>query len=402
MADEWDGIGSEEHGGEALHEGQEAHEVPPDGADEFDRPAPPGRAPVTARVKKNSKLPWLLGGFVVMLALGGFGYYKYKVQVAQQLQMQQKAIADQRARDDAARQKTEADKKAAADAAAAGGQGVADAGQPVAGTGAPSVVNGAPQDSAHERSGVVVNPGAAVSAAAPAPAPQTGQAAPTASPAGPTVSGLVTQQGQGPAQTPSPSQPAAPAPAPVQASPARNVSSDYVGGLEMKVGELTARVSMLERELCTRVPSSSMCPNAAREGGREAPPPKQERAPIAKNEPGEQRKAAPEKKATAKSGSGDRVVLFGDASQDQAPSRRQVAFEEGAPKVVEKPVHALKSGAQASGLNGIAILPDRVVYRDKNGSTREAEVGQVIEGIGRLEAINFDAHTFQANGAVYY
>ncbi|WP_162061039.1 hypothetical protein [Undibacterium sp. KW1] len=339
-------------------------------------------SPVAA--KNNNKTMYLAMGGLMLFVMGVYGYYQYmQLQAAQNDERMRQQQAFKNQKEDAERKKREAEAKDKPVVAATE--------KPVAETAAAPASQPQNDDLAalaqlKNRNGS--NPAAPVAAAttattaAPAPAPVAvpAQTANTMAPRPVLQSAAV-----------------APTYAPSQDAQKRE---QYVSMLEGRVNDLGLTKLRLEAELCKYEPRRAFC-NASNKSGAV---PEAQREPVQANiRSGQQVQSV--QPAQQVQSNGGRVMLF-----DTARPGSTVATE--LPRISTKTsvAQAQNPGARtqimdatpkALSLQGLTILRDRVLYRDRDGLTHEVELGGDMEGLGRLERIDFERKSFQAGGRTY-
>ncbi|BBB69329.1 hypothetical protein UNDYM_5076 [Undibacterium sp. YM2] len=334
-----------------------------------------------AATKNNNKTMYLVMGGLMLFVMGVYGYYQYmQFQAAQNGERMRQQQAYKNQKEDAERKKREAEAKDKPVAAAAD--------KPAAETAAASASQPQNDDLAalaqlKNRNGS--NPAAPVAAAttattaAPAPAP-------VAVPAQ-TANTMVTRpvlQSAAVAPTYAPSQDA-------------QKREQYVSMLEGRVNDLGLTKLRLEAELCKYEPRRAFCNASNKSGGL----PEAQREPTQANA----RSGQSVQPAQAVQSAGGRVMLFdtarpGNAVAAELPrasSKSSVAQVQGLPARTQ----GMDATPRPLSLQGLTILRDRVLYRDRDGLTHEVELGGDMEGLGRLERIDFERKSFQAGGRTY-
>lgn len=162
-------------------------------------------------------------------------------------------------------------------------------------------------------------------------------------------------------------------------TPAQSVDAQkreqYISLLEGRVNDLGLSKLRLEAELCKYEPQRQFCANVAKTAPHEAPLKELTRV-VSKPQPADQQA---------------RVMLFDTNKNSPQNSSATGRMSQGNSTAV----------AQLSPLQGLTILPDRILFRDRDGLTHEIEVGNELAGLGRLERIDFEKKSFQAGGRLY-
>jgi hypothetical protein len=334
-----------------------------------------------AATKNNNKTMYLAMGGLMLFVMGVYGYYQYmQFQAAQNGERMRQQQAYKNQKEDAERKKREAEAKDKPVAAAAD--------KPAAETAAASASQPQNDDLAalaqlKNRNGS--NPAAPVAAAttattaAPAPAP-VAVPAQTAN----TMATRPVLQSAAVAPTYAPSQDA-------------QKREQYVSMLEGRVNDLGLTKLRLEAELCKYEPRRAFCNASNKSGGL----PEAQREPTQANA----RSGQSVQPAQAVQSAGGRVMLFdtarpGNAVAAELPrasSKSSVAQVQGLPARTQ----VMDATPRPLSLQGLTILRDRVLYRDRDGLTHEVELGGDMEGLGRLERIDFERKSFQAGGRTY-
>ncbi|MDP1977856.1 hypothetical protein [Undibacterium sp.] len=328
--------------------------------------------PAAVAASNSNKTMYLAMGGLMLFVMGVFGYTKYMefqgVQNDERMQQQQ---AFQKSKAEAEQQKRKAEEKTAPPVAAATTANTANT-APVAEQ-APAPASLPPGDDlatlAQLKNRSITNP-----------ATQTPLAVPAAVATAPVNVALSSSVAQ--------SAPAAPMAASSQDGQKRE---QYVSLLEGRVNDLGLAKLRLEAELCKYEPGRGFCARS----GKGVAAPEALREPV---RPASRSVQSPSETTarvmlfdTAKAGNAiaadlPRTVSSGNnAMSANSPSRSQAA--DTAPK--------------ALSLQGLTILRDRVLYRDRDGLTHEVELGGNMENLGRLERIDFERKSFQAGGRTY-
>ncbi|MFZ6677448.1 hypothetical protein [Undibacterium sp. Tian12W] len=347
--------------------------------------------PVSAvAAKNNNKTMYLAMGGLMLFVMGVYGYYQYmQFQASQNDDRMRQQQAYKNKKEDAERKKRESEAK---DKPA-----VAAADKPVAEVAAASASS--PQNDdlaalAQLKNRNSNNPVAPVATAAATPGTVvTPAAAPVVLPAAAAVQIANTMAPRPALQSAAVAQSYAPA----QDGQKRE---QYVSMLEGRVNDLGLTKLRLEAELCKYEPRRNFCHASNKSGVL----PEAQREPVQANiRSGQQAQSA--QPAQQVQSSGGRVMLFDTARPGSA-----VATE--LPRISTKTsvAQAQNPGARTQimdaapkplSLQGLTILRDRVLYRDRDGLTHEVELGGDMEGLGRLERIDFERKSFQAGGRTY-
>ncbi|MFZ6711252.1 hypothetical protein [Undibacterium sp. TC9W] len=332
--------------------------------------------------KNNNRTMYLAMGGIMLFVMGVYGYYQYmQFQAAQNGERMRQQQAFKNQKEDAERKKREAEAKDKPVVAATE--------KPVAETAAAPASQPQNDDlgalaQLKNRNGSNPAIPAATTAAAATPVP-----VPVVVPAqtANTMAPRPVLQGAAVAPTYAPSQDA-------------QKREQYVSMLEGRVNDLGLTKLRLEAELCKYEPRRAFC-NASNKSGAL---PEAQREPVQANiRSGQQVQSV--QPAQQVQSSGGRVMLF-----DTARPGSTVATE--LPRISTKTsvAQAQNPGARtqimdatpkALSLQGLTILRDRVLYRDRDGLTHEVELGGDMEGLGRLERIDFERKSFQAGGRTY-
>ncbi|MES2038817.1 MAG: hypothetical protein V4495_13375 [Pseudomonadota bacterium] len=312
--------------------------------------------------KNNNKTMYLAMGGLMLFVMGVFGYTKYmQIQNAQNEERQQQQQAFKNQKQEAERKKHEAEAK--------------------------------------DKPAVVATANKPVTESAPAPAsqPQNEDLAALAqlknrnnpNPATPVTSPVAMPPVTSPAAANATAvRPAAQTYAPAQDGQKRE---QYVSMLEGRVNDLGLTKLRLEAELCKYEPRRSFCgtsnkPAAAQEVQRETI-----QANARSTQPAQQ--------------TGGRVMLFDTAKAGNAyaavPPRTASKANPVQTQNLSSRTQTMDAAPKALSLQGLTILRDRVLYRDRDGLTHEVEVGGDMEALGRLERIDFERKSFQAGGRTY-
>ncbi|MFZ6733175.1 hypothetical protein ACO0LG_14710 [Undibacterium sp. Ji42W] len=347
--------------------------------------------PVSAvAAKNNNKTMYLAMGGLMLFVMGVYGYYQYmQFQASQNGERMRQQQAYKNQKEDAERKKRESEAK---DKPA-----VAGAVQPAAEVAAASASQPQNDDLAalaqlKNRNGS--NPAAPVATVAATPVMATAPAVASAVlPAAAPVQIANTMAPRPALQSAAVTQSYAPA----QDGQKRE---QYVSMLEGRVNDLGLTKLRLEAELCKYEPRRNFC-HASNKSG--ALPEAQRESVQANIRSGQQTQSV--QPAQQGQSSGGRVMLFDTARPGSA-----VATELPRTSAKASVAQAQNTGARTQitdatpktlSLQGLTILRDRVLYRDRDGLTHEVEVGNDMEGLGRLERIDFERKSFQAGGRTY-
>ena len=321
--------------------------------------------------KNNNKTMYLAMGGLMLFVMGVFGYTKYmQIQNAQNEERQQQQQAFKNQKQEAERKKHEAEAK--------------DKPALVAAENKPAVESTPAPASQPQNEDLAAlaqlknrnNPNLATTVASPvAMPPVTVPAAANVTAARPMAQTAALAQTYAPAQD-------------------GQKREQYVSMLEGRVNDLGLTKLRLEAELCKYEPRRTFCgtsskPAAAQEAQRET---------IQAN-------ARSTQPAQSAQQAGGRVMLFdtakaGNAYAPELPrtvSKANLAQTQTLPSRTQ----TMDATPKALSLQGLTILRDRVLYRDRDGLTHEVEVGGDMEALGRLERIDFERKSFQAGGRTY-
>ncbi len=391
---DWDGISGNHD--EAVEQDSASQAVKKD--DTKNVVAMPGNA-----AKNNNKTMYLVMGGLMLFVMGVFGYTKYmEFQGAQNDERVQQQLAAKQKKEEMER------KKNAAEAAAQEKLSK------------PAVPEKDVADQAQASSVQLENSDLAAlaqlktkSTTSVAPALNTTAAAQASSvngnPAVPSSTTTTTPAAAAVAQTATP-QPAV-KPISTPASPASGYSQgaqnreQYISMLEGRINELGLSKLRLEAELCKHEPKRPFCNQTGK--------------PAVTAEPTKEVSQQLVKSSQPATGSSGRVMLFdsgktnvGNTTQSTRPSNMSNGanaanvIELVRPAATPVPAQTARSplaepAPKIHALQGFSILRDRVLYRDRDGLTHEVELGGEMEGMGRLERIDFERKSFQAGGRTY-
>ncbi|MFZ6639476.1 hypothetical protein ACO0LL_07005 [Undibacterium sp. TC4M20W] len=334
--------------------------------------------PVSAvAAKNNNKTMYLAMGGLMLFVMGVYGYYQYmQFQASQNGERMRQQQAYKNQKEDAERKKRESEAKDKPVVAAAD--------KPVAEAAAASASQPQNDDLAalaqlknRNGSSQPIPVATTATTAAPVPVVVPAQTANTVAPRPVLQSAAV-----------------APTYAPTQDAQKRE---QYVSMLEGRVNDLGLTKLRLEAELCKYEPRRAFC-NASNKSGAL---PETQREPTQANA----RSGQSVQPAQTVQSAGGRVMLFDTARPGstvaaelpRASSKSSVAQVQGLPARTQ----VMDAAPKPLSLQGLTILRDRVLYRDRDGLTHEVELGSDMEGLGRLERIDFERKSFQAGGRTY-
>ncbi|MCH8621269.1 hypothetical protein [Undibacterium sp. TS12] len=336
-----------------------------------------------ATAKGNNKTMYLAMGGLMLFVMGVFGYTKYmEIQAAQQDEQMQQQMAAKKKKEEAERKKRDAE--TSAKAAVAAPQEPAGASAPVAQTGqavGDDLAALAQMKNKTSASASTVLPAQAATAQTTAPA-LAAAVTPPPLPARQTVPSAAQYGGQQ---------------ATVTYPQDMQKRDQYVSLLESRVNELGLAKMRLEAELCKHEPKRTFCNQAGKGAGQNMVQPETIQTHVASRAP-----------QTANEAAG-RVMLFNTGSSGksapydaQEPGR--LAGRSGATQaatMTPRSAASSESTPSMATLQGLTVLRDRILYRDRDGLTHEVELGGEMNGMGRLEKIDFERKSFQAGGRTY-
>ncbi len=331
-----------------------------------------------AAAKNNNKTMYLAMGGLMLFVMGVYGYYQYmQFQAVQNGERMRQQQAYKSQKEDAERKKREADAKDKPMVAAADKPATETAAAPAS---QPQNDDLAALAQLKNRNGS--NPSVPVATAAAATAA-------TAAPVQ-TANAMVPRpalQSAAVAQVYAPTQDA-------------QKREQYVSMLEGRVNDLGLTKLRLEAELCKYEPRRSFC-NASNKSGAL---PEAQREPVQANVRSGQQ-VPPVQSAQQVQSNGGRVMLFDTARPGSAVAAELPrASSKASVAQAQNPgvrTQAMDAAPKSLSLQGLTILRDRVLYRDRDGLTHEVELGGDMEGLGRLERIDFERKSFQAGGRTY-
>lgn len=321
--------------------------------------------------KNNNKTMYLAMGGLMLFVMGVFGYTKYmQIQNAQNEERQQQQQAFKNQKQEAERKKHEAEAKDKPAVVAAANKPVTES--------APAPAS-QPQNEDLAALAQLKNRNS--------PNPATAAASPVAMPPVTVPAAANVTAARPVAQTAA----LAPSYAPSQDGQKRE---QYVSMLEGRVNDLGLTKLRLEAELCKYEPRRAFCGTANKSAAAQ----EAQREPVQAN-------ARSTQPAQSAQQTGGRVMLFdtakaGNAYAAELPrtvSKVNLAQTQGLPSRTQ----TVDATPKALSLQGLTILRDRVLYRDRDGLTHEVEVGGDMEALGRLERIDFERKSFQAGGRTY-
>lgn len=355
---DWDGL-SGSHNDAAAPDSAPQHDKRDDAKNVVNLPG--------SSAKSNNKTMYLVMGGLMLFVMGVFGYTKYmQMQSMQNEERMQQEQALKQKKEDAERKKREAEaaeKEKTIQAAAAEKNATEQASSTEPRTDNPDL-----QDLARLKGGARAT---GASSAVVTTAPQR----------------MATGDGNAIAQ-----KAVVPALPPAQnyANPQDMQRRDqYVSMLEGRINELSLTKLRLEAELCKHEPKRQFC----NQSGKSTPitdPAKESIQQIVR---------APQPMP----GDTGRVMLFesGKAAGAQGVLRPVSSSNSIQTPALATREQVVEPAPRMSTLQGLTILRDRVVYRDRDGLTHEVELGGEMEGLGRLEKIDFEKKSFQVGGRTY-